>query len=50
MKIICQYEIFKKKAKSYVYVFRMNQMEYKKKNIDIRNITDKLLSQIYVCL
>jgi hypothetical protein len=49
MKIICQLEIFKKKLKSYVYVFRINQIDYKKKNIDIRNISDKILTQLYVC-
>lgn len=48
MKLICNVEILRDFSNSMVYVYKIDQIHYSKRNIDIRDIINELFSKLYV--
>ncbi len=48
MKIKCNVEILRDFTNSNVYVYKLDQTQFYKKNIDIRDIVDNLLKNLHV--
>ncbi len=48
MKLICKLELLQEYKLSFVTVYKLEQCEYRKKNVDIRNVTEKIFSQLFV--
>jgi len=48
MKLICNVEILRDFSNSMVYVYKIDQIHYAKRNIDIRDIINELFSKLYV--